>query len=138
MSLFSTTAVFDEIRSLLERQFTRLSNLEKEVMYWLAVNREPVSFPELQADIVRNVRNSEILEALVSLQRRSLIEKTSNGFTQQPVVMEYVTEQLIAQICAEINTTEVALLMSHALLKAGAKNYVRTSQVRIVLEPIYS
>ena len=38
--------VFDDIRNLLERQFNRLSKLEKEIMYWLAIKREPVTFPE--------------------------------------------------------------------------------------------
>ncbi len=87
--------VFDDIRNLLDRQFNRLSDLEKEVMYWLAVNREPVSFPKLPADFVSNVRESEILEALASLQRRALIERRSSGFTQQPVVMEYMIKKLI-------------------------------------------
>jgi hypothetical protein len=36
--------IFDDIRDLLERQFQRLSAVEEEVMYWLAINREPVSF----------------------------------------------------------------------------------------------
>jgi len=34
---------FGDIRELLEQQFERLSDQEKEIMYWLAINREPVS-----------------------------------------------------------------------------------------------
>jgi len=84
--------VFDDIRNLLDRQFNRLSALEKDIMYWLAINREPVSFQELQADFVPKISASELLENLVSLGRRSLIERSSIAFTQQPVVMEYMTE----------------------------------------------
>jgi len=87
--------VFDDICNLLDRQFNRLSDLEKEVMYWLAINREPVSFPKLPDDFVPNVRESEILEALASLQRRALIDRRPSGFTQQPVVMEYMIKKLI-------------------------------------------
>lgn len=107
------TFVFDDIRSLLERQFNRLSELEIEIMYWLAIKREPVSFPELQAAFADKVRQSEILEALASLHRRSLVEKNLVGFTQQPVVMEYLTEQLIEQVGEEITTQN--LLFSKAM-----------------------
>ena len=63
------TLVFDDIRNLLDRQFTRLSALEKELMYWLAINREPVSFLELQRDLVTEVSQTELIEALASLAR---------------------------------------------------------------------
>lgn len=120
------TFVFDDIRNLLDGQFKRLSNLEKEVMYWLAINREPVSFPELQADFVSNVSSSVILEALASLQRRALIEKSVDGFTQQPVVMEYITLQLIERVCTEITTQKIALFRRHALIQATAKESGQT------------
>lgn len=96
------TLVFDDIRNLLEQQMDRLTELEKEVMYWLAVNRKPFSLPQLQQDLVVKVSPSELIEVLASLLRRSLIEKASptlvdksaEGFTLQPVVMEYITQQL--------------------------------------------
>lgn len=138
------TLLFDDIRDLLERQFNRLSDVEKELMYWLAINREPASLSELQADFVTNVSPSELLESLASLERRSLIEKTTPtliersaiAFTQQPVVMEYMTERLIQQVCQEITTEKLELFTSHALIKATAKDYVRASQVRVILEPL--
>ncbi len=112
------TLVFDDIRNLLQGQFNRLSALEKEVMYWLAINREPVSLIELLADLVPKVRKSEILAALASLQRRSLIEKTVDGFAQQPVVIEYVVEHPIKRVGAEIATQKIALFNSHTLWDA--------------------
>ncbi|NJR76485.1 MAG: NACHT domain-containing protein, partial [Scytonema sp. CRU_2_7] len=96
------TFIFDDIRDLLDQQFHRLTALEREVMYWLAINRERVSLKELQADFVANVPLHELLESLSSLQRRSLIEKSAGGFTQQPVVMEYVSNRLMEQVCEEI------------------------------------
>lgn len=130
------TLVFDDIRNLLDRQFNRLSDLEKEVMYWLATNREAASFPELQADFVLNVSESEILETLASLQRRSLIENSLGGFTQQAVVMEYMTERLIKQVREEIFTEQLRLLVSNALIKAQSKDYIKESQTRIFLETL--
>ncbi len=128
--------VFDDIRNLLDRQFNRLSALEKAIMYWLAINRQPVSFQELHADFIPKISASEILENLVSLGRRSLVEKSAAAFTQQPVVMEYMTERFIGQVCQVFATEEISLLVSHAILKAQTKDYVRKSQVRIILEPI--
>ncbi len=130
------TLVFDDIRDVLDRQFNRLSDLEKEIMYWLAINRELVSFSELQDDVLSLGSKQKLLETLKYLGRRALLEKKSALFTQQPVVMEYMTERLIEQACKEIVTEKFALLMSHALLKTQAKDYVRESHFRFILEPI--
>ena len=74
---------------MLERQFNRLCELEKEVMYWLAIEREPVGLQELLENFLSPERRQKLPEALRSLGQRSLIEKRLNSFTQQPVVMEY-------------------------------------------------
>jgi len=116
--------IFDDIRDLLERQFHRLSFLEKEVMYWLAIYRESSSFSELQEDLLVLTSKQKLLETLKGLGWRSLIETTSE-LTQQPVVMEYITECFIDCICTEISTGKIELLCTHALIKATAKDYIR-------------
>ncbi|MEG5039827.1 MULTISPECIES: WD40 domain-containing protein [unclassified Microcoleus] len=147
--------IFDDIRDLLERQFQRLSDIEQEIMYWLAINREPVLLEELQEDFVSPILTSELLQALGSLQHRSLIEKNNARFTQQPVVMEYVITRLIEQICKEIIGLKVEgyqvgisnklanfkpdnlqLFRSYALVKAQAKEYVIETQIRLILQPV--
>ncbi|WP_313943693.1 MULTISPECIES: WD40 domain-containing protein [Calothrix] len=142
------TFIFDDIRDLLDQQFHRLTALEREIMYWLAINREPISLAQLQADFVAYVPPRELLESLSSLQRRSVIEKNAGGFTQQPVVMEYVSNQLIEQVCAEIvgkreeldpfplRLSPFPMFCSHALIKAQAKDYVRETQISLILQPI--
>lgn len=129
------TLVFNDIRNVLDRQCNRLSDLEKQVMYWLAINREWISILDLHEDMVPPPPLQELLEALLSLQRRSLIEVNSARFTQQPVVMEYVTEQLVKQVEQEVITQELCLLNSHALIKAQGKDYIRESQIRVILKP---
>lgn len=135
--------IFNGVRQLLERQFQRLTDLEIQVMYWLAINREPISPDRLQSDIVPSPSGSNLLEALVSLAGRSLIERTSEGFTQQPVVMEYITDKLIENISSEIIESIVpgiplsfTPLKNFALVKATAKDYVRESQIRLILVPL--
>jgi hypothetical protein len=40
------------ISDILEQQFKRLSRLEKEILYWLAIYRQPVLLSQLKADIL--------------------------------------------------------------------------------------
>ncbi|OKH34908.1 hypothetical protein NIES2101_38355 [Calothrix sp. HK-06] len=86
--------MFNDIRSLLERQFNRLSAAEQEVIYWLAIRREAVSLSYLTSQIIETSRKRHLLSTIKSLLQRSLIEKNSEQFFLQPVVMEYVTQQL--------------------------------------------
>lgn len=130
--------VFGDIGEILEQQFSRLAANEKQVMYWLAIKRQWVTLTELQEDIVPTVSKRELLEVLFSLQGRSLIEQQSGSYTQQPVVMEHVTEQLIKQVCSEIKSGEIQLFNSYPLIEANTKDYVRESQRRIILEPLLS
>ena len=115
--LATNVAIFSGIRRLLVQQFDRLSPLEQSVMYWLAVNRQWTSIAELADDMFPIVSRPELLEALESLNWRSLIEKVKpnsthnrvpiaerkfSQYTQQSVVMEYVTERFVEKICTEI------------------------------------
>ncbi len=114
--------VFNGIRNLLNRHFKRLSPLEERVMYWLAINREPVQALELESDIIPAVLRANLLETLESLTWRCLVEKSQVGFTQQPVVMEYVIDQLIEQVSQEIIAGKVIFLNIYSLIKATAKD----------------
>lgn len=51
-SLKAGSSPFADINQLLERQFNRLASSELDVMYWLAVNRKPISFSDLKKDII--------------------------------------------------------------------------------------
>ncbi|MEL7084673.1 MAG: NB-ARC domain-containing protein [Cyanobacteria bacterium J06597_1] len=128
--------VFDDISTLLDQQFSRLSPLEQQVMYWLAIEREPVTVELLESNILQSISKQDIFESLKSLVRRSLIHKTAAGFTQQPVVMEYLIQQLQEQIAQELVTEQPDKLISLALAKAQTKQYIRDSQQRILIDPI--
>ena len=156
--LAQNTTVFNEIYKLLDQQCQRSSPFEKNVMFWLAINREWTTIAELADDIVPTVSRAEILAALEALSWRSLIEKQSGSYTQPPVVMEYVTERFIEWICDEIAEMgsgnensegktaycsrlpkpqfQLPLLQSHALLKATGKDYIRDIQIRQIIKPL--
>lgn len=128
-------AVFGDIYQLLAQQLHRLSDLEEQVMYSLAIERQSVNLQQLLTNFEPQVTPASLLSALMSLERRSLIEKHQTLFTLQPVVMEYITSQLIEKIHQEITTNKINLLRTHALLKTQAKDYIRESQTRLLLAP---
>ena len=130
------TAIFGDIRDLLEQQLGRISELELETMYWLAINREPSTIVDLRKDLLSIISPVELIEALESLSRRSLIEKSSGSFTQQPVVMEYIIEKLIEKVIEEIETETINILNQYPIIKSQAKDYIRESQTRLILQPI--
>ncbi len=130
------TVVFGDIDALLHKQFDRLCDLEVQVMGWLALKREPTTLDRLRECVLAPAAGPRLVEVIRSLIRRSLVEKSGPGFTLQPVVMECVTNRLIEQICREVPAGEIALFDRHALVHAQGKDYLRQSQLRLVLKPV--
>ena len=140
-------ALGDVLRTLLYQQFERLSKLEKDVLYWLAIKHRPVSLSTLRAEMTMQASGSELIDALESLRWRSLIEKGSdNGevmFLLEPVVMKYVNRQFVDEISKEITAIamhqdlkSIDLLASHVLVEDRAPDSIRAMQIRLVLKPI--
>ena len=156
--LATDALIFDDIRTVLDEQFGRLSKLERELLFWLAIEREPVTMPDLRANLIQPETPRAFVEALRALQRRSWLEVVSpasdhnhangnhiNGylqselgaaFTLQNVIMEYITGRLVDEACHEIEHERPHDLHHYALLKAQAKDYVRQSQTRLILQPV--
>ncbi|MBI1296535.1 hypothetical protein GC175_16395 [bacterium] len=134
--LSEETPLFDDIRDVLEQQFSRLSELEQEVMLWLAIEREPVDIATLAGNLLTPARRGDLLAAVRSLQRRSLLEQTHNRFGLQNVVMEFATAHLVDSICDEIKRGRPQTLRRFALLKTQSLDYVRRTQERLFLAPI--
>lgn len=136
------SGVFNGLQKLLTKQLQRLSTLEQAILYWLAINSEPVSVEQIQADLVPEPTKAKLLEALESLKRRSLIETAqltegnSIRFTLQPVIMECLIDELIQQVCSEIKAIAPQTFLSHALIKAQTEDNLRDCQTRFILQPI--
>ncbi|MBD2365319.1 hypothetical protein H6G36_29910 [Anabaena minutissima FACHB-250] len=134
--LAEDTVIFNSIRRLLDEQFKRLPALEQSIMYWLAINREWTAIAQLTEDIVPTVSRPQLLEALESLKWRGLIENSQGSYTQQPVVMEYMTERFIEQVSNELVTTDLVFFTQYALVKTTVRDYIYKTQVRLILAPI--
>ncbi len=129
---------FTDINDILSRQLQRISPSEQIVMYWLMINRTPVSLDTLAADIYPGTLTQlpQLLLTLQALKRRSLVEYTDQGWYLQPVVMEFITAHFIAKVTDEIITAQPYILCHTALLKSQSPNYIRQTQIRLVLQPI--
>ena len=131
--------VFGDMNDLLNQQFLRLSKLELDAICWLAIERESISLNQLRSNMLDLVSSGSLLEALDSLRRRSLIEKSSDGkFILQSVIEEFVTERFVEYIYEEIIAEIPGFLVSHALIRAQSSDYVRNNQVRQILTPLAS
>jgi hypothetical protein len=140
-------ALGDVLRTLLYQQFERLSQLEKDVLYWLAIKHRPVSLATLRSVMNLQASGSELLDALESLRWRSLIEKMAEQgevqFMLEPVVLKYVSRQFVEEVSKEITAIVVQqslkplkLLHSHVLVEDHAPDSIRAMQIRLVLKPI--
>ncbi|KYC43101.1 hypothetical protein WA1_13445 [Scytonema hofmannii PCC 7110] len=143
------TIVFGELNDILDEQFEYISALEQEILYWLAIKCQPISLSQLRAEILASVAQAELIEALESLLRRSLIERTVEEeevifSLQQPVVSQYVLNQICERICTEIREfsrnqkiEKIELLRTLALVnKTQTNKEIYEMQVRLILKPI--
>jgi WD40 repeat protein len=129
-------SVFGRARDVIHEQFERLTDLEKSIMYWLAIDREPVSREQIESNLSANSSNEDIALSLRSLRRRSLIEKYADLFLLQNVILEYVTERFVNHIVEEILSDNIGLLNTHSLMKGQSKEFIREIQSRLILGKI--
>jgi WD40 repeat protein/DNA-binding CsgD family transcriptional regulator len=137
------TTVLGNIRHYLDQQFDRLSTLEQNLLYWLAIHRKPASLAGLREDMVPLISQTALLEALDSLGRRFLIEQAAVQtkqdvalFELQPMLLEYVTHRFYEHISDEILTNKIALLNSYPLIQAQVDDYLREQQIHMILRPL--
>ncbi|MEH2123766.1 NB-ARC domain-containing protein [Nostoc sp.] len=136
-------SIFTDIRDLLARQFDRLTENEQHLMFWQAIHREPVSLADMRENAidlayqksVPNLVNSLLRRSLIEKAKPTLLEKTDGLFFLQPVVMEYVTERFVQQVCAEFETQQIEVLRSHLLMQVQTKDYIREIQIRLIVQP---
>ena len=133
----SSLVIGDIFANLLATHLKRLTNLEFAIIYWLAIELQPISLLQLKANFILATSTSSLLTALESLQRRSLLElellagSGETVFSLEPVVRKYVLNQFINQCCLDLKQAiteesidQLGLIKSHCLVKqqAAAEN----------------
>jgi WD40 repeat protein len=144
--LDAEVSIFSGIQQLLDQQFNRLAPIEQAVMYCLAIERNWFSLNDLHDRLIPTTTKQRLLSALESLGRKSLIERNQGKFTQQAMVMEYMTARTIDRMVGELTNwpfqvdrlPELPLWLSYPLLAADSPKYIHAIQTRTILEPIAS
>jgi len=120
----------DRLHNILQQQFEQLSDLEQDILYWLAIWQEPISFCRLQSQFLISLDPATILTGIAGLEKRSLLEKWVSdheySFTLQPLIMKFVTDKLVECAVQEINQvvssndiSHFKVLRTHWLLRPG-------------------
>ncbi|MDJ0557081.1 MAG: NB-ARC domain-containing protein, partial [Microcoleaceae cyanobacterium MO_207.B10] len=130
------TVTFNGIRRLLDQHFHRLSELEKKIMVWLAINQDWTNVQQLQTNIMPAVSKANLLESLEALIWRSIVKKKSSMYTIEPVVMEYTLHYLIEKVVAELTTTNLNFFVTHLLINTTGKRSIKEQQNKSILDPI--
>jgi hypothetical protein len=83
----------NDLKLILQSQYDRLSQIERQVMHSISAQDRSISFPDLI--VVSQISSTNLLQALQSLDRRRLVDKeeTDNGvlFNIQPILKEFIT-----------------------------------------------
>jgi WD40 repeat protein len=119
------------IEDILDRQFNSLGINERKLMYWLAFKNEPAAKEEFKPLLRSNYDNS-----IDSLESMSLIIRSPSGYTQVPMIMDYVTRKIIDVVNQEISENQPSLIDDYPLLDSQAKDYIKEIQKRRILTPI--
>jgi hypothetical protein len=147
----NTLIVGERLRIIIKQQLEQLSTLERDIIYWLAIWQEPISFSRLQTHLLISIDPATVLSAIGELENKSLLEKWISdhevAFTLQPLVMKIVTDELIETAVAEIkqviqdqNMSHFQLLRTHWLLRPGTDDISGEkiiSQLRETLNRLY-
>ncbi|MEO0987559.1 MAG: NB-ARC domain-containing protein [Cyanobacteria bacterium J06639_14] len=126
--------VFGDIGALLDWHFERLSEAEIEVLYWLGIHREPVALTELQTCVLE--QSPQLPSTLQSLKRRLPLLQTQQRFTVQPVLLEHITYRFVQQMSQAIVDGELRSLDRFSLMQMSAQDYLRRTQIRVIVQPI--
>lgn len=99
-----TIVIKEGFREILDHQFNRLSDTQKQILFCLAEAGKPLSLKDLQEKSDNFLSLSKILEPLESLLGRSLVEKIQHQqgnevlFGLQPLIQKYIKQQQLSHL----------------------------------------
>lgn len=88
-----TLLVSQQINTLLEQQLNSISRLEQQIMYYFAIHKQPGTINYLITELTP-ISISDFFQSIENLYSRSLIEKTGDKYTLQPLIVEYIQNKL--------------------------------------------
>lgn len=127
---------FGDVNDLLDEHFGRLSAGEQDVMYWLAIERTALALGDLEEHLLPRQPIGEVRATLSSLLRRHLVDRDAAGFFLQDIVLEYVTDRLVARLAGAVLAGQPDLYRRLPLLNPAAAEHRRLGQERFLVAPL--
>lgn len=90
-------SLLEAIGDLLEQELSYLSNLDRELIYWLAISGSPLSLAELSQQTKNFQPRLKFLHSIKSLIERSLLIKKGNEYSLMPIMKTYLRRKLVQQ-----------------------------------------
>jgi hypothetical protein len=135
----------EDISVLMDGEFKRLSTLEQDILYWLAIWRNPVSYEQLHQCILSSITPSELIYTLDALIAKHSIVKVQSDpdseYWLEPITLRYVTHRFVKQTVKTLSEAiqkqdlKIAkLLWSHAF-NIGDDPEIQKEQLRRIVKP---
>lgn len=128
--------VIDNMDDLLEQHFQHNTDTEQAILLWLCIERQPLSFKQLQDNMTKAISLKTVIDAVESLIRKSLVVKVEEGFSVHPVIMEFMIQKYIRKLVTEFREEVTDWLDEFVLIKSHTKEYIRDTQVEHILQPL--
>lgn len=143
--------ITDAIISFLDEQLQNLSQLEINIIYWIAIRRNSASLEQLRRDTLQAISAPELFNNLDSLiERYSLVDKSKNeedksiSYTLDPVILKYINTRFVEdnynQIIQIIKIKIIQgyeLFISHSFItEIPEDEQLRQEQIRRIVKPI--
>ncbi|MDX2759258.1 AAA family ATPase [Streptomyces europaeiscabiei] len=128
--------VFGDVRRLIDEHLSRTSELERRVLTWLALAREPLPATYL-ARLLEDIDTPAVSEAVASLVRRSLAIASRAGAEVHELIRGYLVQDFVSQCVKEIlHTGRAEVLDNYCIVDGRRPDYVRAAQQSENLAPL--
>jgi WD40 repeat protein len=147
--LESDRYTYAKISNILTAQLARLTTEEKLLIYYLAIQREPVSIESMTAHFAPLGLDRSLPTTVDSLIKRSIVQTIGNNdssskksgknkrYTLQNVILEFTTDRLREDLSLELQVPDRLFFFNHlALHPTTSPEYIRNIQQRLLLEPL--
>lgn len=95
--LIEELSLIEAIANLLELELSYLLNLDREIIYWLAISCSPLSLEELSRQTHNSQPRLKFSHSIKSLTERSLVLNNHNTYSLMPLMKTYLRRKLVTQ-----------------------------------------
>ena len=148
--LESDRYTYAKIGNILTAQLARLTTEEKLLVYYLAIQREPVSIESMYQHFAPLNLDRSLPTTVDSLIKRSIVQTIGSNdlsskkstknkrYTLQNVILEFTTDRLLEELSLELQLPDDKLFFFNhlALHPTTSAEYIRNIQQRLLLEPL--